>query len=103
MDQVFRALGDETRRRILALVWDEERSAGDVAQCFRMSRPGVSQHLKVLLEAGVVTVRPRGTHRFYRANQDALRRVQAALAAYWDDRLRRLKLAAEAAVRERSP
>lgn len=103
MDAVFRALGDETRRRILALVWDEERSAGEVAECFSMSRPGVSQHLKVLLDAGAVTVEARGTHRFYRANPHALRQVQAALAEFWDDRLRRLKLAAEAAERERRP
>ena len=101
MDQVFRALGDETRRRIVALVWDAERTAGEVADAFSMSRPGVSQHLKVLLRAGVVTVDARGTRRYYRANRDRLREAQTALAEFWDDRLRRLKLAAEATESER--
>lgn len=101
MDMELRALADETRRSILALVWDEDRTAGEVAARFTMSRPGVSQHLRVLLDAGLVSVRGEGTRRYYRANQANLDRIRAAIAAFWDDRLRCLKLAAEAEERAR--
>jgi DNA-binding transcriptional ArsR family regulator len=100
MDGVLRALADDTRRRIVALVWDADRTAGEVAAQFAMTRPGVSQHLKVLLEAGVVRVRAEGTRRYYRANPDRVREARALLEEFWDDRLRRLKLLAEAEARE---
>ncbi|HZT51340.1 MAG TPA: metalloregulator ArsR/SmtB family transcription factor [Stellaceae bacterium] len=101
MDSVLKALADETRRRIVALVWDEDRTAGEIAAQFAMTRPGVSQHLKVLLEAGVVCVRAAGTRRFYRANPDRVREARLVLEAFWDDRLRHLKRLAEAAQWER--
>jgi len=96
MDTVLRALADPTRRRILALVWHEDRTAGEVAAEFAISRPGVSQHLKVLREAGVVTVRAQGTRRYYRANPEAVSEVRALLEEFWTVRLRRLKGAVEA-------
>jgi DNA-binding transcriptional ArsR family regulator len=102
MNQVFRALADETRRQIVALAWEEDRSAGELAAHFAMSRPGVSQHLKVLLEAGVVTVRHAGTRRYYRTSQDALRQARDLIEDFWRDSLHRLKAVAEAAEREGS-
>jgi DNA-binding transcriptional ArsR family regulator len=77
MNAVFRALADESRRRIVALAWDEDRTAGDVAAHFAMTRPGVPQHLTALREAGVVTVRATGTRRLYRVNRDTVRRRRA--------------------------
>ncbi|MGP1397496.1 MAG: ArsR/SmtB family transcription factor [Inquilinaceae bacterium] len=100
MDEVLRALADGTRRRILALVWSEERTAGDIAGHFDVSRPAVSQHLRVLLDSGLVAVRPEGTKRLYRADRGSLQAVRALLEDFWDDGLARLKAAAEQAERE---
>jgi DNA-binding transcriptional ArsR family regulator len=57
MDAMLRALSDGTRRQILTLVWREERTAGDIAAKFAMTRPSVSQHLSVLLDSELVSVR----------------------------------------------
>jgi DNA-binding transcriptional ArsR family regulator len=100
MDTILRALADDTRRRIVALVWSEDRTAGEVAAQFAMTRPGVSQHLKVLLDAGIVSVRAEGTRRYYRANPDRVREARVVLEQFWDDRLRRLKFLAEAEARK---
>jgi DNA-binding transcriptional ArsR family regulator len=100
MDTALRALADGTRRHILALVWHEERTASDIASAFAMTRPAVSQHLKVLRESALVSLRRDGTRRFYRANRAAIARLQAELAAFWDQGLARLKRAAEAAERK---
>ena len=95
MDSELRALADSTRRHILALVWHDERTASEIASEFSMSHPAVSQHLKVLLDSDLVSLRRSGTRRFYRVNQPAIARLQAELASFWDDGLSRLKEAAE--------
>jgi DNA-binding transcriptional ArsR family regulator len=100
MDLALRALADGTRRHILAIVWQDERMASEIAAEFAMSRPAVSQHLKVLLESELLLLRREGTRRFYRANQPAITRLQAELAAFWDDGLGRLKRAAERVERQ---
>lgn len=97
MDAILQALSDGTRRRILALVWRNERTAGEIASNFRMSRPGVSQHLGVLLKSNLLVVRRAGTRRLYRANHRALARLRAQLGAFWDSRLAHLKDTAETA------
>jgi len=97
---MLRALADGTRRQILALVWRQERTAGDIAAKFTMTRPAVSQHLSILRESDLVTLRRDGTRRLYRANRQALARLRAQLGAFWDDRLAQLKDAAEAAARK---
>ncbi len=98
IDAVARALSDGTRRTILHLVRDDERSVGDLASEFpHMSRPAVSQHLAVLNEAGLVTVRPEGNHRMYRTRPEGLIEMRQFLDDMWDDRLSRLKNAAERA------
>jgi len=97
---MLRALADGTRRQILALVWREERTAGEIAAKFAMTRPAVSQHLGVLLESELVSVRPDGTRRLYRANRNAVVRLRAELSAIWDDRLAQLRDVAEAAERK---
>jgi DNA-binding transcriptional ArsR family regulator len=92
---VFQVLAEARRREMLALVADEERSAGEIAARFDVTRQAVSQHLRVLLEAGLIRERREGTRRFYRARPEGLEDVRAYLAAMWPDALDRLKQAAE--------
>jgi DNA-binding transcriptional ArsR family regulator len=84
----FDVLGDPVRRRILELLADGEMTSGAVCALiqeeFGISQPGVSQHLRVLREAGFATVRPDGTRRLYAVNSAPLREVDA-----WLDRFRR--------------
>jgi DNA-binding transcriptional ArsR family regulator len=96
MDTVLRAIAEPNRRRILELVRDSEQSAGDIARAFAVSRPAISQHLKVLEQAGLLSVRKQGTKRFYRARPQAVAEVKAFIDSYWQDGLERLKQAAEA-------
>jgi DNA-binding transcriptional ArsR family regulator len=91
METALRALSDPGRRRILTLVRDEEHSAGEIAAEFTVSWPAVSQHLRVLKEAGLLTERREGTRRFYRARPEGLDDVRAFLDEFWDDKLERLK------------
>ena len=95
MDAVLRAIAEPNRRRILQLVRDAELSAGDIARAFAVSRSAVSQHLKVLEQAGLLTVRKDGTRRLYRARPQAVAEVKAFIDSYWQDSLERLKQAAE--------
>jgi DNA-binding transcriptional ArsR family regulator len=91
METALRALSDPGRRRILTLVRDEEHSAGEIAAEFTVSWPAVSQHLRVLKEAGLVTERREGTRRLYRARPEGLDDVRAFLDEFWDDKLENLK------------
>jgi DNA-binding transcriptional ArsR family regulator len=84
------------RREILRLLWDRELSVGEVASRFPVSFAAVSLHLGVLREAGLVTVRPAGKRRMYRANRDGLARLAPMLEAMWRQDLDRLAAAAEA-------
>ncbi len=96
MDAVLRAIAEPNRRKILGLVRDRELSAGEIAAAFAVSRPAVSQHLKVLEQAGLLAVRKHGTRRLYRARREAIAEVKAFVDSYWEQRLDRLKSAAEA-------
>ena len=103
IDRVAYALSDSTRRSLFALVRDEERSAGELASQFpQMSRPAVSQHLRVLRDANLVSIRVDGNHRFYRAEVDGLEEMRRFLDDMWTDRLSRLKRAAERSNRDRN-
>lgn len=95
MDAVLRAIAEPNRRRILELVREAELSAGDIARAFAVSRPAISQHLKVLEQAGLLSVRKYGTRRLYRARPQAVAEVKAFIDSYWRDGLTRLKQAAE--------
>jgi DNA-binding transcriptional ArsR family regulator len=90
----FDVLGDPVRRRILELLADGERTAGDVTAVIRaefgISQPGVSQHLRVLRENGFTTVRAAGTRRLYSVDPEPLREIDQWLAQYrrfWAQRL----------------
>src|SRR5438874_3279083 len=90
VDAVARALADGTRRGLLRLVRDDERSAGDLAAAFpTISRPAVSQHLRVLAQAGLVSIRPDGNHRFYRARTEGLDEMWQFIDEMWTDHLGR--------------
>jgi DNA-binding transcriptional ArsR family regulator len=98
VDEALRAVADPTRRAILRLVRDGERPAGEIADQFpHMSRPAVSQHLRVLSDAGLVDVRADGNRRLYRWRPDGLQDAAAFIEDMWADKLARLKLAAERA------
>lgn len=96
MDDVLRALSAPTRREILRMVRDDEMTAGAIAARFTVSRPAVSEHLRVLRETGLVSERREGVRRLYRARPESLAQVRAYLDQFWDDGLDRLRLAAEA-------
>jgi DNA-binding transcriptional ArsR family regulator len=88
--EVFEALADPTRRRIVELLSEEERSAGELATHFMVSRPAVSKHLRVLREAGVVNVRMDAQRRIYRLDPKALGEAEGWLARrrrFWEKRL----------------
>jgi len=96
LDTIAAALSDGTRRGLLRLVRSEECSAGALAAAFpHISRPAVSQHLRVLHDAGLVDVRPAGNRRMYLARTEALAPVSQFIDEMWVDRLQRLKRAAE--------
>jgi DNA-binding transcriptional ArsR family regulator len=96
LDSVAGALSDGTRRAILRLVHDDERSAGDIAEQFpQMSRPAVSQHLRVLHDAGLVSTRSAGKFRMFRARTEGIAEMWSFLDEMWTDRLGRLKMVAE--------
>jgi DNA-binding transcriptional ArsR family regulator len=95
MEAALKAIAEPRRRAILRLVRDEERTAGDIAKAFDVTRPAISQHLAVLKEAGLVDERREGTRRWYRIRPEGLREIQQFLDAFWDEKLSRLKAAAE--------
>jgi DNA-binding transcriptional ArsR family regulator len=93
VDTALRALAHPTRRTMLRLVWDAERSSSDIAGAVGVSRPAASQHLKVLREAGLVRVRVDGNQRLYRVDLERLAEVRRALEGFWGGRLERLAAA----------
>jgi DNA-binding transcriptional ArsR family regulator len=96
------ALASPRRREILRLVWDGERSAGQIAATFDVSWPAISQNLRVLRQAGLVTERRAGTSRLYSANRKALEPLEAYLRQMWTRDIDRLALLAEAEEQGRS-
>jgi DNA-binding transcriptional ArsR family regulator len=97
-DEVLRAIANPVRRRLLHLAWDAERRSADLADEIGLSRSATSQHLRVLRDAKLVTVRPDGTQRLYRVRFDTLEGLRRFLDDLWTPRLDRLKVAAEAEV-----
>lgn len=90
------ALGDPTRRRVLQLVRESGPApVGAIAEAMPVSRPAVSQHLKILEGAGLVTCMKRGTRHLYAVQTDGLAVLRLWLDGFWDDALIRFKAAAE--------
>jgi DNA-binding transcriptional ArsR family regulator len=95
-------IAEPRRREILRLVWDRERSAGEIADAMPVTFGAVSQHLALLRDAGLVAVRREGNRRFYRAEPTRLGPLAAALEAMWNASLERLTAEAEREAREGS-
>jgi DNA-binding transcriptional ArsR family regulator len=89
------ALGDPTRRAIFEQLRSGPRSVGEIAAELPVSRPAVSQHLRVLKEAGLVTERRNGTRRLYRLDPDGLGELRRYVEEYWTDALAAFKAEAE--------
>ncbi|MER5689325.1 metalloregulator ArsR/SmtB family transcription factor [Streptomyces sp. NPDC002205] len=98
MDAV-RAVAEPRRHEILRLIWDSELSAGEIAERFDVTFGAVSQHLKVLRESGLVTLRQDGKRRFYRADREAMGPLADYLQSMWATKLDTLAALAEAAER----
>jgi DNA-binding transcriptional ArsR family regulator len=101
MEAALKAIAEPRRREILRLVRGGERSAGEIASHFAVSRPAISQHLTVLKEAGLISERRDGTRRFYRARPEGLAELRSFLETFWEEGLDRLKHAAEREERDR--
>ena len=89
-NDVFAAIGDNTRRRLLDLLADGEMAAGDIAEPFAISRPAISQHLRVLRDAGLVSVRKEGREQIYSLCATPIREVydwSAHYQRFWPERL----------------
>ncbi len=90
-DAALRAIAHPQRRQMLRLVTDDERTSSDLAARCRLTRPATSQHLKILREADLVSVRSDGNRRLYRLREDRLAQVLAMLDDFWGVRLARLQ------------
>ncbi len=89
------ALADPTRRSVFETLRAGPRSVGDLARGLPVSRPAVSQHLRVLKEAGLVRERRAGTRNFYSVDADGLAELRAYFEGFWDEALAAFKAAAE--------
>lgn len=94
-DAVLRALAEPQRRRILTLVGDRELPAGAIAEHFDITHQAVSQHLRVLKDAGLLRERRAGTRRLYAIRPEAIESVRAFLDELWPASLARLKVTVE--------
>ena len=94
-DEQFDALGDPTRREVLSIVLEEPRSVGEIADRLPVSRPAVSQHLRVLERSGLVDHRVQGTRRIYSAAPTGLGELRKAIEEMWDETLARFAAATE--------
>jgi len=94
-EEALQALGDPTRRAVLEQLRDGPRAVGEIAVRLPVSRPAVSQHLRVLKEAGLVTERQNGTRHLYRVDPDGLAGLREYLEGFWEETLASFKAAAE--------
>lgn len=91
----LQVIAEPRRRQILGLVWDDELSAGAIANEFDVTFGAISQHLAVLRHSGFVDVRAEGNRRLYRVNKDALGPLRQVLETMWSDTLDDLAAAVE--------
>jgi len=94
-ERAFDALGDPTRRIVLKRLRNGARSVGEIAHGMDVSRPAVSQHLKVLKTAGLVVIRAEGTRRLYGIDTRGIETLRSWLDGFWGETLVAFKKAAE--------
>ena len=95
---IFRAISDPTRRSIMAMLSDGERSLNDISAQYEMTRPAVTKHLKILEQGGLISVRSQGRERIHRLQPEALKTVADWVnffSQFWDKKLANLKQAVE--------
>ena len=97
------ALADPTRRTILERLRAGPSPVSAVAQGLAVSRPAVSQHLRVLSDAGLVTMKPQGNHRIYAIAPSGIDELRHYLDSLWDDALAAFKRAAEEQAKQKGP
>jgi DNA-binding transcriptional ArsR family regulator len=103
-ERALDALGDPTRRAVLKRLRGGARSVGEIAEGMDVTRPAVSQHLRVLKAARLVTDRAEGTRRLYAVNPPGIEAVRSWLDGFWNETLEAFKQAAEReAAREGKP
>ena len=100
VDEAIRASGDPTRRAIFELIAEAPMPVGAIAARLPVSRPAVSQHLKLLKEAGLVVDRAAGTRRYYQVDPDGVDAVRSYFERFWNTALWSFKNAAEAAAQK---
>jgi DNA-binding transcriptional ArsR family regulator len=98
--EALTALGEPTRRVIFERLADRPSAVGELAREMPISRPAVSQHLKVLKDAGLVVDRPAGNRRIYQLDPDGVGELRAYLDGFWNRALAAFKAAAEQAKEE---
>ena len=96
----FAALADPTRRAVFERLRQGPRPVGDIARDLPVSRPAVSQHLRVLKDAGLVTERRDGTRRLYRIDPDGVAAIRDYFDDFWNEALAAFKAAAESEGKE---
>lgn len=96
MEAALKAIAEPRRRQILRLVREGEMSAGEIASHFDVTRSAVSQHLRVLKDAGLLAERRKGTRRIYRMRPEGLAELREFIDGFWDVQLSALKREAEA-------
>jgi DNA-binding transcriptional ArsR family regulator len=101
MQAALDAIAEPRRREILRLVRDQEMASGRIASHFDVTRQAVSQHLRILHDAGLLSERRDGTRRIYRARREGLAELRAFLDEFWSERLEALKREVEAEQRSR--
>ena len=99
-EAVFEGVADPTRRKILAILKDGELSVGAIASRLPVSRPAVSQHLRILADARLVVHRRDGTRNYYRLERYGFDRIKAYAEAFWDDVLQSYSASAKGANRD---
>ncbi len=97
---MWTALGDPTRRAIFECLVERPRAVGELAREFPVSRPAVSQHLRVLKDAGLVVDRQAGKQRIYQVDQEGLAALRAQLDKFWNQTLVAYKQIVEDAAKE---
>jgi len=91
MGDTWKAVADGSRRQILLLLKDGEKTPGEIARNFEFTLPALSTHLRVLREANLVGERKVGQRRYYSLNRDKMTEMMSFFDGFWDDSLNRLK------------
>lgn len=95
MYEILKAISEPNRIKILTLLKNEEMMAGEVASHFKVSRPAISQHLKILTDAGMLKEKRSGVKRLYSINHNAFLPLKEFLDEIWDQRLSKIKTLSE--------